>query len=375
MTKKIVSLIIISSMIILTGCWDYMDIDKRTIALGVGVEIGDEKVHFTIENARISSIQKEQSGKQQLRDVYVAHHHGKNFEEARLKINSGLPYPVFLGATRVVVWGKNFAKKGIEPYLNRIDKIYDYRKTVLAVISREDPQEVFNLKINRDIAVSFLIENTINNLTNRGSALYKTIGELLSDIAMDDVGDLMPYIGIEEGTVEYLGLVVLKNGKLVGIIDLEDTDGAIYMIAEDPTLVEEIKSPEGNNTFSFQINIKKRDITTQYKEEKVIINTNLELRGELQYQYSIRPISEELVKKMEKVLSDKIKKDIEDIFKRSQEEFKCDIFSIAKYFRADYPEVYKNMNWEKEYLDAELNLDIKTTIQNLAFTDPNAESK
>lgn len=363
------------SVLLLTSCWDSTNINKKSIAISIGVDYVNNNIEFSGELAKLVSSSKD-AEKSQTSDVYKMLSYGKNFEEARVNYDSVNPFPVFLGATRVVVFGKEYAKKSIEPYLNRIDHLYDYRKTLLAVVSREPPRELFNIKVEKDISVGFLIEDIMEHVSSKGEGLYPSIGELLSDIELAEIGYLLPYVGIEKDSIKYLGLAVMKNSKLIGIIDIKNTSGLVYILAKKPKIVQVINNTDNkNNKISFQTFVKKRKIKTDYVDGQVTININLDLKAQLRYQYYTEPISDEYTNKLENMISEKVKNDIESIIKRSQSEFKCDIFGFARYFRAEHPEIYEKIYWEDEFNKANINVNINTKIINKSLRDTNAKKK
>lgn len=374
MIKKFKKIILLIIPLLLTGCWDYEDINNKCIVISIGVDLVDDLIEFSGEIAKITGSKNGEEAK--TGDTYNLLSYGKTFEEARVHYDAENPYPVFLGATRVVVFGTDYAEKGIEPYLNRIDSLYNYRKTLLAVISREKPKALFELEVEKDISVGFLIEDIMNHLTRRGESLYPIVGEILSDIALGKVGYLLPYVGIEEEGIHYLGFAVMKDSKLIDIIDINETGGLLYIMADKPQLSEVLDSDKNNeNKISFRTQIKKRKINTDYKNETVSINIDLDLSAVLRYQYYIESISDEDIKNSEKMISEKIEKEIVSIIKRAQNDFECDIFRFAKYFRAQNPEIFRDIKWEDEFLKAEIKANVKTKIINMSLTDPNAKVK
>ncbi|SHH47172.1 Ger(x)C family spore germination protein [Tepidibacter thalassicus] len=372
-------IVIFICLILLTSCWDYKDIDQRCIVHSVGVDRVDGKIEFSGEITQIKSSKGGgglKTEKAEATSVYKLLSYGKNFEQARINYDSVNPFPVFLGATRLVVFGTNFAKEGIEPYLNRIDKFYDYRKTILIVITRERPRKLFDIPVKKDISMGFLVEDILKSLIEKGRALNINVGKILSYMALKDVGYLLPYIGIEEGSVQYLGLAVMKDSKLIGTIEQENTSGILYLLADKPKLTEVIILPnEEKNKYVIITSLRKRKIKTEYKNNKVIINVNLDLEAQLQYQYYIASINDKKIKMLEDKLSKKIKNYIVNNFKTSQKEFECDYFQFVKYFKADNPKIYKDINWKKEYLNSDINVNVRVKIKNLGFIDPNAKSK
>ena len=125
----------------------------------------------------------------------------------------------------------------------------------------------------------------------------------------------------------------------------------------------------------FKTLVKKRKIKADYADEKVTINIDLDLAAQLRYQYYMKPVSDEHIKKLEDTISEKVKNDIEYSIKRAQNEFGCDIFGFDKYFRAKQPEIYEKINWEDAFAKADINVNVKTKIINKSLTDPNAKKE
>ncbi|QEK10973.1 Ger(x)C family spore germination protein [Crassaminicella thermophila] len=365
-------LILCIFLLILTSCWDYEDIDKKCINVSVGVDVVDDKIEFSGEIAQLTPSAESQE-KSQVAGVYTVLAYGKTFEEARTNYDSLNPFSTFLGATRVVVFGQNYAKQGIKPYLYRINYIYDYRKTILPVVCREGPKELFKVKIERDIAVGFLIEDILNHLASSGRAIYPTVGELISYVEAGSGCYVIPYIGIEKNEIKYLGLAVMKESKLIGVINLKETYGILYILAEKPRIIEVIDY--NKNKISFRTVVKKRKIQTNYKNEKVSIKIDIDLKAEMRYQYVQKPVTDKDIKELEKILSEKVKNDVMKAIQKAQNEFECDYFQFEKYFKAKYPKIYKKMKWEEIFPKADIAVMVKTKIVNKSLADPNAKKK
>jgi len=377
--KKLTKLLILFLIpLLLCSCWDYADIDKRGVVLSVGIDLDKTTGNylFSGEIANFSPPSGQQVEQDKKTNIYHFTSRGATLEDAKLHSDSSVPRPVFLGATTVVLFGTSFAEKGIEPYLNRIDGLLDYRKTLLAVVTKESPEELLKLKTNKDISVGSAIQDNLQWLEASGKALYTTVGEMLSAISMGDVGYVIPYVGMQAKDIRYLGLAVMKDSKLIDVIDIKDTDGLLYLLADSPILVEfmpGIKNP--NNIFSFHSEVEKRKIKAEYIDNTPVINVNLDVTLELHYQYYVEPISKEELKQLEDSLSRKIKIDIQNIVTRSQKEFQCDIFNFVKYFKADCPKAYKAIDWHVAYPNAKFNIKVSTEIINLDLDDPNAKIK
>lgn len=365
MHKKIMFLLTFILILLNTGCWDSRDINKKCIVISVGVDYVDDLVELSGEIVKLSKTTSGAEGNSETSGVYTLLSYGKTFEEARVNYNSNNPFPTFLGAARVVVFSENYAKGGIEPYLNRIDSLYDFRKTLIPAVSREIPRELYGQKTKKDIAVGFLIDDILTHLKNDGQAICPNIGDLLSIIAFGSEGYLIPYIGNELDAIKYLGLAVFKDSKLINIIDIKDTKPVLYIMANNSKFIELIPSPKNKeNKYSFRVTIDKRTIKTDYKNDNVIINLSYKLDAELRYQYYINTITDDMIKQFEEDITAKVTEDIFKTIKKAQKDYRCDIFGFGEIFKSQNIKQFKKINWEDSFQTAIINIDIKTTIVN-----------
>lgn len=365
MYKKILLAITFIPILLITGCWDSKDINKKCINISLGVDYVDDLIEFSGEIVKLTNTLREQSDDSEASNVYTVFSYGSTFEEARINYSSSIPYTSFLGATRVVIFSEEYAKQGIESYLNRVDSLFDYRKTLNTVVSREPTKELLNVKTNKAISVGFLIEKMLHHQLEEGTTISPNTGNILSNIAFGSQGYLMPYIGIQSGDIAYLGLAVFKNSKLIDIIENTDTTPLLYMIAENPKLLEVITLPTDNkNKYSFRIHVDDRNVDTSYMDGTVFIDINLDLHAELLYQYNKDKISEEKIRELQDEISNKITMEINEITKRAQKEFKCDIFGFGEKFRAQNYYQYQKINWAEEFLTSKVNVNINTKIVN-----------
>ncbi|MCY6369877.1 Ger(x)C family spore germination protein [Clostridium ganghwense] len=375
MIKKLFSIIGIFILLVnFTGCWDYRDINKKNILLAVGLDYTDKKYRFVIETAQIRVLQKEAVGQKELTKLTLAE--GKTYAEARRELEHRNAFPVFLGTVRVIIFDKDAAEKGIEDYINRIKKIQGYRKTTLVVVSKQKTDKILSVKPNNDVTAAFMVNNIVENVDKVGYDISKSTGDILSDIAMKKIGYVLPYIEVKEGVLHYAGAAVMKDSKMIGMLDADDKAfrGLSYILAEHPKAINVVSHPEDEKDLLYFDTKAKKSIKTDYKDGKIIIDVNLKASSKIKFQYYVKPpITDKVKFELEQAISDDIKNEIEIAIKRSQDEFKIDIMNFAKYFRAQNPKIYKKIDWIKEYPLAQINVKVDTKINNLGTTDSKAK--
>ncbi|GAA0740569.1 Ger(x)C family spore germination protein [Clostridium oceanicum] len=356
---------IILSCFLMTSCWDYRDLDETNIVVSIGINKSGNNVQFS--NELVDLKDSKSAEETSVVDTYEVVAKGTDYKHARKNFDYSNPYPTFLGATRVAVFGKNLAEEGIIAYVNRINKIYNYRKTLLTVVSRESPEKLLNMKPEGDIAVGFLVDNMVKTLDKQGLALYKSVGDILTDVAMGKVGYLLPYIGIEDNEIKYLGIAVMKDSKLQGVIESKRSEGVMYLLSKKPQITEEMSLDKKLSNIIYFINsIKKRKIDAKILNGRLCLTVDLDISSKLQYQYYLNNISESEMKKLQKMLSYKVKTQVEEAIKISQK-YKCDYLNFYKAFKGKHPKQLGTIDWEKQYpyADVKVNASVKISDTNL----------
>ncbi|MPM68252.1 hypothetical protein SDC9_115183 [bioreactor metagenome] len=223
------------------------------------------------------------------------------------------------------------------------------------------------LSTKQNTSIGFFVENNIQSLF-KDTHVDISIANVISESRIKDLGLLLPTIDIIEGKPQYIGLSVIKDFKLVDIIDINDSTGVLFLMSPNNPLILTLPDPKHpTNVLTISTRVKNRKIKTSWENGKAIINVSLSTNASLSFQYELQGKSPEDIKQLEAVLSKHIKKMITESVSKSQNNYKVDIFEFVKYFKAQNPIQYRQIEWGKVYPEAEVNVDVKVNI-----TDKNA---
>jgi spore germination protein KC len=274
------------------------------------------------------------------------------------------------------VVGEKFAKEnGIEEYLNRINKLYDIRKTINLVISRVPTKDLIENSVKENRSVGFFVEDNIRTLFKR-SHINVTIAKAVSDNRIDGLGTLIPCIDIVDGKLKYAGLGVIKDSKLIDILSLWDTTGIHLVDAPKVPLIITLTDPEdASNTTVFKLTNIKKKVKTSYDNDEVTIDLSLDVKAFMTHQYKLVPKDEEDIKRIEEALNKNLKALVEEAVKKSQNDYQIDIFEFLKYFKAQNPIKYRNISWREVYPKAIINVKVNTHILNKSGMDYENKNK
>lgn len=348
--------------LLFTGCWDYKDIEKRSLVMTIALDkSGADKVRFDDEVAEFVYSTTSQV------KYNLIHYQGEgnNFDKARVDIEATVRNELNNGSVRALVIGEKFAREdGIEEYLNRINKLYDIRKTVNLIISKCPTKELIETSVKENRSVGFFVEDNIRTLFQH-SHINVNVAKAVSDIRTDGIGTLIPCIDLENQKIKYVGLAVMKDSKLIDILSSQNTTGILLVDAPKvPMTITIIDPKDSSNTLAFKLTKVKRKIKTYYENNEVTIDLPLDVSASMTHQYRIVPKDEKAIEEIEEALSKSLKNSVDEAIRKSQNDYKVDVFDFIKYFKAQHHLKYRSINWSEAYPKAKINVMVNVNITN-----------
>ena len=154
----------------ITGCWDSVDINQKTLVTTVIIDYKNGEYYFYLEvpNLLINQGRENQGG--QGKEIYsVVTGQGKSYTEARRYANAKLEMPVFLGSVSAIVITDDLVKQGIREYFHRVQSDKDYRKALHVVTTFEEPEKLLTI----DLPIVLSIGRTMDEIVQTHEKEYK----------------------------------------------------------------------------------------------------------------------------------------------------------------------------------------------------------
>lgn len=315
--RKLGLCIMLVFVLSLTGCWDNKDINHRMmpVVLGITKEQEEYKLFLQIPKAARGQIQ-----------TTVVRETGTTINQIIDKISANLESSVDLLHVKVIMVDRSLAEEGMTDFISGFMRSRDVPSKALMVISQNDMEDIFSaLEDQEDSEETVLLDFFEKNAgwnpqipLTRVWQVYQSIHSYTKDIsiAMINKG--------ENSICEFVGGAVIKKGKMVEMIDPNET--LLYNAFNDESNQGKIEVlDEGSvmilgNRMNHKSNIKDG---RPYFHSKLRLNVMvLETRGET---------SREEIKK---ALTDLLLERYNNMFSKIQSS-EADIFGIGQYFRKE----------------------------------------
>lgn len=356
--------------LLLIGSKDSKDVNDKLIITTFSLDKVDDEIHMYAEVANIEKGNNNESKSQPLGNKYI-YYKGKGdsivkaVEDGNRKINK-TPY---ISAIRAIILTEDFAKDHLVEYLNRIRANELHRRKFLTMITNEDLDELFISNNERDISVGFKTEEILTSIVAEGEAFSRTTIRMLENLSSKYSGFLIPNIGLRDNDIALVGYSVI-NGKTVGgFIPVEDSNGLVFLKADKAKFSYNVDY--NDNTFIIDVFLRKRDIKPTYKKGKIHFDLKFDFDAILMYGTEKTPykFNNKDNKAVTKILAKRIKDQIVDVISKAQKDFKCDYLQFDDEFRVNYPQEFARMDWGKEFVKSEVNVDVKVTLTEALMMD------
>ena len=397
--KQLLScLLILLSLITLTGCLERVEINKLGIVAGLAIDKTDEGYTVTVQLLNPSAI----SGKTgNALPVYSLKAEGLSIHEAYNRLTQITSSALSLSHLSVVVINEEFAKAGFSPILNFALRHSEIRPDITIVVAKEEnAYDILNVVTALDMIPTTQIDvsSMVSSRTARLSSynLYEVVDMVNTNainVALNAVTIHREeaYIGEhtegEDGaagkvthngsTIDNIhnialpvqlrieGLAIFKGDKLAGFIN--DEEAQLYnMIMGDLKRYQFATTIEEDYYTSAGITGVTSKITTDLAANKATINMNLTAII-LENTYPIDLTNTENLVAMSEHLKRQFEKDINRFIDKVQTEFKSDIFGIGGKAHNQENKVWKEKEgyWSDLFPKLAINVEVELEINSV----------
>lgn len=235
--------------------------------------------------------------------------------------------------------------------------------------------------ITEDIK-SFTLAETIKNEVSLNQAPIRDMLRFDIELNTKGLSAIVPAIKLKEldGKIvpQIMGTAIIKNHKLVGFLDGEETKTLIFIRNEvkNGLLVEEVKTAASTTFVSLEI------FKNKTKVKPVVDGKNIKFDLDIKTTVAIDEISstenfidEEGQKQLEQITQNTLKQRIEALIKKMQSEYESDILGFGAKLHEVNAQAWNNVknNWDEVFKDLKVNVKIKVHIKNSSMLSKTLE--
>lgn len=406
--KLIAFFLTVFIMVLLTGCFGSRETDETAYVLAMGFDKGErDNVVLTVSIANPKVIAGGVSGggggaKEGAKNVIEQSVETYGPITGLEQLNTATSRHLSLLHTKAFIFSEEMAREGLGTWFSTLSRYYELRATSFVFICRGKAKDYLE-KNHPPLELSPTKQYEMIGSLYQAHGLYDNVRfkDFYEDIKSWSIQPNMPLTAIHEGELEtgkpgpqkggeltlgkyiagevpitgenkaqFDGTAVFRGDKLVGMIDGENTRYYLMLRGEfkygffnilDPL----VSQPQGVGFIVHQARSPK--YKTRINEDGTVsIDVDLYLEADLAAMISgINYESLEYKPIIEAAFSAQIQEGCQNLIKRTQEEFKSDIFGFGKQLKGHFWTVqpWRDFNWLQKYPEAEVNVNVHTRVR------------
>lgn len=369
----LLSVLIFMNMFLITGCWNYREIEKLSIVAGAAIDREDGQYLLTVEIINLSG------GKEaKVESKKVVGKGDTIFDAARnvIKISGK---KLYWSHVKVVILSQEIAREGVIQALDWFNRDAETRMSINILISKEKTaKELLEQQSITTEIRSFEMYDMLTAQESLSKAPAIAIYEFISALAAQGKSAVLPAVGIavNEGirTSELIGTAVFKEDKLIGFLDEEDTKYFLFAVnkVNGGLLIQKEKTKSSHTNISLEVfsELTRSKIKPIYSNGKLAMKLDVYVTASIGEVGGIENyINEPGRAKLKRDAEESLKDNIKRVIKKVQNDYDSDIFGFGSIVKGDMPNIWRNIekDWDKIYKDLEVNVDVDIDIANSAL--------
>jgi spore germination protein len=379
---------IILSCVLLCGCWDKVEIDRlnfiSTIAIDPGQDISKEKelksinpddpfaegqikkINVTYGFPDMSMLGAGKSGSAQEKYINTQAY---SMEDASSEAMAKSSRDIYMGHTKLLILSSNLLQykdtvKEIVDYLQRNPNI---NRMMDIVVSDGKAEDYIKFKPMTENSTEYYISGLMANSKRNSRIMSINLNEFL--ILLSENGSvLLPRITLEKEKNELIltGAAIIKNYALKGYFTpLELMD--IQLLSGKFNIGKKVIYIDGHPV-DFIINGYERKMRVEEEGDKLVINIDLSLEGQINGYYVDKKIlGKEELQTLQNTFNKSIGVECEKIMEVAKGEFEIDPFGVREYIEKFKPSLWNKIekDWQEKYKNSKVVVNVNTEIRRI----------
>lgn len=358
---KILFITLISSLI-LSGCWDSIEINKREYLYALGIDKNPDNLTFTAEIPKINEGSEEQRLTYTKDSADFAEFYTISYLHSEKAISDRL--------MQVIVLGEDVARDAetVKRIFDEIQRSPQMNRRVKICVAKGKAEDIINTEIPSNPIVGRFLSDMLVKLKRENYQDVYTFDEAILDLGKSG-NAMIPVVEVNDKSLKIERACVVKEYEMLGYLEPEEVATVMVLInpekAKIPNIninVEDINVSLGvvNLTMTKDFNLEGDKLTADYNITMYIyINSFITGINKLEDKNYLNKIKEEAKKSFLTVAESTIDK--------LQHTYRTDLLQIKdnlyKYHKSDFEPIMDKYDevFEAADININLNLEIKST--------------
>lgn len=366
--------LLLTLVLLLTGCWDRREIDERSNVLAVGVDLcekgADCKMVVTRQIAipgRIPLGGASGGASAKGESVVAFSTPGKSGPDTSAKAQAELNRAVSFAHTRFIAFSEEFARKDVREYLDYVRRVPEVRRLMWITITEGKASDVLRSKPSLELVPALYLNDMIDDAVKGGRLPDVYLGEFLTRISNkgeDTIAPIIRMIGLDHPALA--GLAVFRDFRMVGKLSPEEMFTFMQLRGNRKGAESlEVALPGGKSTI-LRVYERRAKYRLSLEQGKLLCQIKVRLETEMvQLSPELTGEDPKVLAQVERLAAEEVVKRSNALVKKLQQEYRADILGIGERVRGTMPRYWKSIgaDWHSTYVKSEVQVSAEVHVR------------
>jgi spore germination protein KC len=381
--KSVCLLLILTLVLLLTGCWNRRELNELAIAIGLGIDKQGDRFRVSVQVVDPGAVSSKKGASQGAPATLFTEEADTIFEAIR-KITTISPRKMYFSHLRICVISESVATEGMAKSLDLLSRDHQFRSDFYLVVTKgNSAEDTLKMMTPLDpIPANNLFSSLESSEKNWSPSTTVTLDELIAALTSEgrqpvltglrivgnkEMGESSSNVKMIDPPVrlQYSGLAVFRKDKLIGWLNETESRGYSFILGKVQSSVGFAACPGGGKVVTESIRTQtSMKGSVNRKEPQIHIKVRVEANvGEVECN-SLDLTKASTIYDIEKREEEKIEEIMQSTVRKAQKVYKADIFGFGEAIHRADPKTWNTLkkNWDLEHF-ADLPVNIKVDFK------------
>lgn len=377
-------LFLISSLVLLQGCWNQIEVNRLAIVSAVGLDQADKHhIQVTVEvivpgQSGGSGGKNSSGGPSKGKTKMIRTAKGKTLSSAIENLQKKMSRKIFFGQTEIIVFGESLARSGVNRQLDFFSRSPESRLNLYPFVCKGNANKILSLSP----ALESRLSEVVTNESDYERIRRITLNNLLQGLGSYEETAVIPWVQMaSDQTTPYLdGDAILKKGELIGTTNNKETK-SISLIRNNLSQTNLDVNMGPNEFVSLKLIHCHAKLIPKIKNGKWEMTIQIQAVADALQNSTAKDLSNvKMIGQIQKQADKQIRNEIYQTIEKSQNQWRADVFQFSRIFERKYPKQWTNVKsrWKQVIfpsLKTKVMVHVKVERQGINSSPPGIPKK
>ncbi|KPN14540.1 spore gernimation protein [Bacillus australimaris] len=352
------------ALALLSGCWDSTNIEELNMAIGYGLDKGDDghKLKISMQVLVPQKIEQESSVKDPTKIIET---NGDSVHQI-FRTTTLKSHRIFAQQLRVYLFSEELINENnFDLVINQFIRDNETRRGSLVFMTAEKPGDLLKINDDGQPASSTLYDISGNTKSTIRMLKPVSLGDI-SSAMQNNVSFAVPKVSVDQGKLILDGASIIKNKRF--LTDISPLAVQSYNLLTGEGKGGVIEFEYDHSIYSYEIFKLKHNIETKKTASgRYQFDVSVKLDGRLSEDWNEREnaFNEKYLQEIEGAVERQLKKTVNDFIGELQHEIKADICGFSQKASIAYPKDFRKeaKHWDEIFSESDIRYKVNVKIR------------